>query len=137
LAPEPPTLEPLDQQAITARLAGAGSMRADIEHVLAAVGSGATPDDYRRAILDENAARKGTGTSRMWAWKRLKLRYALDRPEMVEGSKERRIARLRPSHVTTRFLPSSRANWPGSPSRHPLSVSRDLRTRTSQGASTV
>ena len=93
MAPDLPTLEPIDQQAITARLAGAGSMRADIEHVMAAVGFGATPDDYRRAILDENAARKGTGTSRMWAWKRLKLRYALDRPETVEFAAFRRAMR--------------------------------------------
>jgi hypothetical protein len=68
-------------------------MRADIEHVMAAVGSGATPDDYRRAILDENAARKGTGTSRMWALKRLKLRYALDRPETIEFAVFRRVMR--------------------------------------------
>jgi hypothetical protein len=90
LAPELPTLEPLDTQAITARLAGAGSMRADIEHVMAAVRVGAAPEDYRRAILDDNAARKATGTARMWAWKRLKLRYALDRPETSEFTAFRR-----------------------------------------------
>jgi hypothetical protein len=93
LVPDPPTLAPLDDQAITARLAGAGSMRADIEHVMATVPDGATPAEYRRAILDENAARKGTGTSRMWAWKRLKLRYALDRPETVEFAAFRRAMR--------------------------------------------
>ncbi len=93
MAPDLPTLEPIDQQAITARLAGAGSMRADIEHVMAAVAAVATSGDYRRAILEENAARKGTGTSRMWAWKRLKLRYALDRPETVEFAAFRRAMR--------------------------------------------
>ena len=93
MAPEPRTLQPLDQQAITARLAGAGSMRADIEHVMAAVSDGATPADFRRAILDDNVARKGTGTSRMWAWKRLKLRYALDRTETVEFAAFKRAMR--------------------------------------------
>ena len=77
-------LEPLQQQAITARLAGAGSMRAEIEHVLQAVASGASADGYRRAILDENAARKASASARSWAWLRLKLRYALDRPTSAE-----------------------------------------------------
>jgi hypothetical protein len=90
LAADQPKLEPIGDQAITARLAGAGSMRADIEHVMATVPAGASSDDYRRAILDDNAARKGTGTSRMWAWKRLKLRYALDQPETVEFAAFRR-----------------------------------------------
>jgi hypothetical protein len=93
VVPDPPTLEPLDRQAITARLAGAGSMRADIEHVIAAVPKAATADEFRHAILDENAARKGTGTSRMWTWKRLKLRYALDRPGTVEFAAFRRAMR--------------------------------------------
>ena len=90
MAPDQPRLEPIGDQAITARLAGAGSMRADIEHVMAAVPTGATPDDYRRAIVDDNAARKRTGISRMWAWKRLKLRYALDQPEAIEFAAFRR-----------------------------------------------
>lgn len=93
MVPDPPTLEPLDRQTITARLAGAGSMRAEIEHVMAAVPGAATAEEFRRAILDNNAARKGTGTSRMWAWKRLKLRYALDRPANVEFAAFRRAMR--------------------------------------------
>ncbi len=93
MVPDPPTLETLDRQAITARLAGAGSMRADIEHLLAAVPAGATADHYRRAILEENAARKVTGSARMWAWKRLKLRYALDRAETTEFTAFRRAMR--------------------------------------------
>jgi hypothetical protein len=68
-------------------------MRAEMEHVIAAVDQGATAADYRRAILDDNAARKGTGTARMWAWKRLKLRYALDRPGTVEFAAFRRAMR--------------------------------------------
>jgi Putative inner membrane protein (DUF1819) len=93
LTADPSRLEALGDQAITARLAGAGSMRADIEHVMAAVPAGASPDEFRRAIIDDNVARKGTGTSRMWAWKRLKLRYALDQPETVEFAAFRRAMR--------------------------------------------
>jgi hypothetical protein len=44
------TFEPVDQQALTARLAGAGSMRADIEHVMSTVPDDASPEEYRRAI---------------------------------------------------------------------------------------
>jgi hypothetical protein len=65
-------------------------MRADLEHVLMAVSGVAAAGDYRRAIFEENAARKGTGTARMWAWKRLKLRYALDRPDTAEFAAFRR-----------------------------------------------
>ena len=53
-------------------------MRSEVEHVLAAVDAGASPAEFRAAILDGNAARKDTHTARDWAWKRLKLRYALD-----------------------------------------------------------
>jgi hypothetical protein len=38
----------------------------------------------RDAILSANAAGKGSQTARMWAWKRLKLRYLLD-PSVPEG----------------------------------------------------
>jgi hypothetical protein len=91
--PELGTLPPLEKQAVTARLAGAGSMRADIEHVMTAVPGDARPDDYRRAIMEDNAARKSTGTGRMWAWKRLKLRYALDHTETSEFAAFRRAMR--------------------------------------------
>ena len=90
MGPELSTLLPLVEQAITARLAGAGSLRADIEHVMAAVPRDARPDDYRRAIMNDNAARKNTGTARMWAWKRLKLRYALDHTDAPEFNAFRR-----------------------------------------------
>ena len=78
------SLEPAGTQPLTARLAGAASMRTEIEHVLAAVGPDATPAQFRAAILDQNAARKPTLTARDWAWKRLKLRYALDSPDTAE-----------------------------------------------------
>lgn len=72
------TLERPTDQPITARLAGAGSMRDELAAVLDAAPRDATAADYRRLILDENAAAKRSATARMWAWKRLKLRYALD-----------------------------------------------------------
>lgn len=65
---------------ITARLAGAGSLFRELEAVLAAAPPAATAADFRRLILEDNAAAKGTATARMWAWRRLKLRYMLDRP---------------------------------------------------------
>jgi hypothetical protein len=61
-----------------------GSLRPELESVLANVPSEASADDYRRAILDANAAGKNSATARLWAWRRLKLRYALDRPETPE-----------------------------------------------------
>lgn len=73
-----------DGQAIVARLAGAGSMRAELEAVLSQVPEDSGASDYRKALLEENAAGKGTLTGRTWAWKRLKLRYGLDRPESAE-----------------------------------------------------
>ena len=78
-------LEPVEEQHITARLAGAASMRTELEHVLSAVGPDATPAKFRTAILDDNAARKGSYTARDWAWRRLKLRYALDSTDTPES----------------------------------------------------
>ena len=91
-----------EEQPLTARLAGAGSMVAELEHVLAVVPSTATADDYRHAILEGNAARKATGTARMWAWKRLKLRYALDQPEAPEF-RSFQIAMRDPDHSSRRL----------------------------------
>lgn len=82
--PEIGALEHPDAQPYTARLAGAGSLRAELEAVLERAPDEATPADFRRLILDENAARKSTANQRMWAWKRLKLRYLLDRPGTAE-----------------------------------------------------
>jgi hypothetical protein len=67
-----------DAQPITARLAGAGSLRRELEALLAAAPPDATPRVFNELLLRENAARKGSATARMWAWKRLKLRYALN-----------------------------------------------------------
>jgi hypothetical protein len=77
------SLEHPDAQPITVRLAGAGSLRRELEALLAAAPAGASPDDFRHLLLQQNVAGKGSANARMWAWKRLKLRYALD-PAIVE-----------------------------------------------------
>src|SRR4051812_26782190 len=78
------TLERPSDQHVTARLAGAGSLRDELAAVFDAAPPNATTADFRRLILEENAAGKRSGSARMWAWKRLKLRYALDSTETVE-----------------------------------------------------
>lgn len=78
------TIEACDDQPISPRLTGVGSLRPELESVFASVPTNASADDYRRAILDSNAAGKNSATARLWAWRRLKLRYALDRPETGE-----------------------------------------------------
>lgn len=76
-------LEPPDRQPVTARLAGAGSLRTELEALLAAAPPLASPEQYHDLLLKANVAGKGSATGRMWAWKRLKLRYALD-PAIAE-----------------------------------------------------
>lgn len=77
------SLDPPDTQPITARLAGAGSLRGELEALLAAAPPAASREDYRARLLRQNVASKGTSSARMWTWKRLKLRYALD-PALIE-----------------------------------------------------
>ncbi len=84
------TLERPSDQRITARLAGAGSLRDEMAALLEVAPADATSADFRRLILDENAAGKRSQTARMWAWKRLKLRYALDSTEAPEFTAFRR-----------------------------------------------
>lgn len=79
----PASLEPPDAQPITARLAGGGSLRRELEAVLAGAPARASAEDYRELVLRQNIAGKGSAAARIWAWKRLKLRYALD-PAIVE-----------------------------------------------------
>ncbi len=67
-----------DAQPYTARLAGAGSLRHELEALLAATPATASPDEYRRLLLEENVTGKRSASGRLWAWKRLKLRYILD-----------------------------------------------------------
>lgn len=71
-------------QPYTARLAGAGALFDELEAVLDAAPPDPSRQDFRRLILDDNAARKSTANARMWAWKRLKLRYLLDSPDRPE-----------------------------------------------------
>lgn len=78
------SIESPDEQPISPRLTGVGSLRPELESVLANVPAGASVDDYRHAIVEGNAAGKNSATARLWAWRRLKLRYALDRPETEE-----------------------------------------------------
>ncbi len=77
------TLDAPAAQPITARLAGAGSLRQELEALLAAAPIGASAEQYHDLLLKENVAGKRSATARMWAWKRLKLRYALD-PDLAE-----------------------------------------------------
>jgi hypothetical protein len=72
-----------DEQVFAPRLSGAGSLRRELEAVLAAAPPGADHSTYRRLILELNAAGKATASMRMWTWKRLKIRYLLD-PEVPE-----------------------------------------------------
>ena len=68
-------------------------MRREIEAVLDAVPEGATATDYERAIIKDNAARKGSQNARMWAWARLKFRYSLNDPESAPARAFRRAMR--------------------------------------------
>ena len=77
------SLDAPDAQPITVRLAGAGSLRRELEALLAAAPLSTSTEDYRELLLRQNVAGKGSAAARMWAWKRLKLRYALD-PAIVE-----------------------------------------------------
>ena len=70
-------------QPLTPRLSGAGSLRRELEEVLQAATPDTTHHEYRRLILEENAAHKGSASMRTWVWKRLKLRYVLD-PQVEE-----------------------------------------------------
>ncbi len=53
-------------------------MLADLEQLLAATPAGASSDAYRAAILEENALGKGTASTRLWSWKKLRELYGLD-----------------------------------------------------------
>jgi hypothetical protein len=79
-----PTLPAPDSQPLTARLAGAGSLRRELEQLLSVSPADASAEDYRRLLIEENAAGKASANARMWMWKRLKLRYALDTPMASE-----------------------------------------------------
>ena len=71
-------------QPISPRLTGVGSLRPELESVFANVPSHASAADYREAVVAGNAAGKKSAIGKTWAWKGLKPRYALDRPETEE-----------------------------------------------------
>lgn len=77
-------LEMPDEQEIKPRLTGVGSLRSELEALLAAVPMGASTAEYRDAVLIGNAVGKSTAIGQKWAWKGLKPRYALDCPETAE-----------------------------------------------------
>src|SRR6266508_3480066 len=53
-------------------------MLADLRQLLAATPIGAAYDDYRVAIMENNVLGKGTASTRLWSWKKLRELYALD-----------------------------------------------------------
>ena len=74
----PHYLAHLHEQPYTARLAGAGSLRRELESLLEAALPEATPDMLRSLVLHSNVTGKASAAARLWVWKRLKLRYVLD-----------------------------------------------------------
>ena len=72
------SLLPPDGQPITARLAGAGSLRQELEALLTAAPVDATYSAYRALVLDANVAGKASYSARKHVWTHLKLRYLLD-----------------------------------------------------------
>lgn len=87
------TLARPSDQPVTARLAGAGSLRAELAAVLEVAPFEASAAEFRRLIVDENAASKRSSSARMWAWLRMKLRYALDATDTLEHRAFRRAYR--------------------------------------------
>lgn len=67
-----------DDQPYLPRLSGAGSLRRELEAVLAKAPPATALEGYRRLILEGNAAEKSSASMRLWTWKRLKVRYLLD-----------------------------------------------------------
>jgi hypothetical protein len=53
-------------------------MLADLRQLLASTPVEAAYDDYRAAIMDENVLGKGTASTRLWSWKKLRELYGLD-----------------------------------------------------------
>jgi hypothetical protein len=68
------TLESPAQQPITARLAGAGSLRHELEALLHAAPEKASARVCRDLLIEENAAGKRSTAARLWACKRLRVK---------------------------------------------------------------
>lgn len=71
-------LQPPSKQPITARLAAAGSRRAELEALLHAAPSDATPEQLRDLVINENVTGKRSAASRAKVWSQLKQNYVLD-----------------------------------------------------------
>jgi hypothetical protein len=76
-------LPPPGEQPFAPRLSGTGSLRRELEAVLTAASPETELAEYRRLILEKNAAGKSTASARMRVWKCLKIRYLLD-PSVAE-----------------------------------------------------
>jgi hypothetical protein len=72
-----------DAQPLTARLAAAGSRRAELEALLAAAPLAACAKEYATLILEQNVAGKGSAVSRGKLLAQLRARYLLD-PRIAE-----------------------------------------------------
>jgi hypothetical protein len=72
-----------DDQPITARLAAAGSHRAELEALLAAAPDDAGTAALRSLAIDGNVIGKGSAAARAKTWTNLKARYVLD-PAVAE-----------------------------------------------------
>jgi len=53
-------------------------MLADLHQLLVSTSAGAAYGDYRVAIMEENVLGKGTASTRLWSWKKLRELYGLD-----------------------------------------------------------
>jgi hypothetical protein len=82
VAVDRPAIE-LASQPYTARLAAAGSRRAELMALLAAAPARAKTDELRQLVVRENATGKGSAASRAKVWEQLRRKYVLD-PEVPE-----------------------------------------------------
>lgn len=53
-------------------------MLVDLRHLLDATTADSTYEGYRSAIMEENVLGKGTASTRLWSWKKLRELYGLD-----------------------------------------------------------
>lgn len=72
------SLPSLSSQPVAARMAAAGSRRAELEALLHAAPPNATSMQLRALVLDENVTGKRTAASRDKVWRQLKQNYTLD-----------------------------------------------------------
>ena len=71
------SLPSLPSQPVAARMAAAGSRRAELEALLHAAPPNATSTQLRTLVLDENVTGKRTAASRDKVWRQLKQNYTL------------------------------------------------------------